>query len=344
MRGFSPRDERRDIKGANAPGIMNILVIGGAGYIGSHIVRDLTENNFSVFVYDNLSEGHREAVSNNIFIQGDINDLTLLDKVFKDNSIAAVMHFSAFTYVGESVENPEKYYMNNVVGTLNLLSVMIKNNVKNIVFSSTCATYGHPVYIPIDEAHPQDPINPYGMTKLMVEKILDDYSKAYGLNFISLRYFNAAGAHPDGSIGENHRIETHLIPLILKTLTKEKEAIHIFGTDYETNDGTCVRDYIHVCDLAQAHRAALELVLSGTENKYINLGTGTGYSVKEIISICEKVTGMKIPVISSGRREGDPPYLLAAGSYAKQVLNFSPRFDIHSIVKTAWDWERNRRY
>ena len=321
-----------------------ILVTGGAGYIGSHIVRDLNENNFPVIVYDNLSEGHREAVVDNDFIHGDINDCNLLDKVFRENSIDAVMHFSAYTYVGESVENPEKYYMNNISGTINLLSAMLKNNVKNIIFSSTCAIYGHPVYIPIDEVHPSNPINPYGITKLTVEKILSDYSKAYGLNFISLRYFNAAGAHPDGSIGENHRIETHLIPLILKTLTKEKESIQIFGTDYETKDGTCVRDYIHVCDLAQAHRAALELVLSGAENKYINLGTGTGYSVMEILSICEKVTGMKIPVITSGRRQGDPPYLIASNSYAKQALNFHPKFDIYSIVKTAWDWERNKKY
>ena len=321
-----------------------ILVTGGAGYIGSHIVRNLNENNYPVIVYDNLAEGHKEAVAGNDFVFGDINDCNLLDKVFKENNIDAVMHFSAYAYVGESVENPEKYYMNNVSGTINLLSAMLRNNVKNIIFSSTCATYGHPVYIPIDETHPQNPINPYGITKLTVEKILSDYSKAYGLNFISLRYFNAAGAHPDSSIGENHRIETHLIPLILKTLTKEKEAIHIFGTDYETEDGTCVRDYIHVCDLAQAHRAALELVLSGTENKFINLGTGTGYSVMEIISICEKVTGMKIPVITSDRRHGDPPYLLASNSYAKQVLNFHPKFDIYSIVKTAWDWERNKKY
>ena len=254
------------------------------------------------------------------------------------------MHFSAYAYVGESVENPEKYYKNNVVGTINLLSAMLKNNVKNIIFSSTCATYGIPVYIPIDENHPQNPINPYGTSKLMVEKILADYSRAYGLKYIALRYFNAAGAHPNGLIGESHRNETHLIPLVLKTLTKEKDAVHIFGTDYETPDATCVRDYIHVCDLAEAHRISLEKILSNDENNCINLGTGVGISVKEIIAICEKITGMKVPVIAANRRQGDPPYLMASNNYAKDILKFSPKYDIYSIIKTAWEWEKNRKY
>jgi len=321
-----------------------ILVVGGAGYIGSHVVRELSENNYNVIVYDNLSEGHRESVAGSDFICGDINNTDTLNQVFEGNTIDAVMHFSAYAYVGESVENPEKYYKNNVAATINLLSAMLKYHVKIFVFSSTCATYGIPTYIPIDEQHPQNPINPYGASKVMVERILSDYSNAYGLKYIALRYFNAAGAHPDATIGESHRIETHLIPLVLKTLTKEKDAIHIFGNDYETPDGTCIRDYIHVCDLATAHRTALEIILSGGESKRINLGTGIGVSVKEIISVCEEITGMKVPVITANRRPGDPPSLVASNKYAKKVLNFNPKFDIRDTIKTAWEWERNKRY
>jgi len=221
---------------------------------------------------------------------------------------------------------------------------MLKYNVKKFIFSSTCATYGTPVYTPIDEQHPQNPINPYGASKVMVERILADYSNAYGLRYVALRYFNAAGAHPDGSIGESHRIETHLIPLVLKTLTKEKDSIQIFGDDYETPDGTCIRDYIHVCDLATAHRTALDMVLSGSESKCINLGTGIGVSVKEIISVCEKITGLKVPVITAGRRPGDPPFLVASNGLAKGMLNFSPKFNISDTIKTAWEWEKNKRY
>jgi UDP-glucose 4-epimerase len=318
----------------------NILVVGGAGYIGSHIAKDLCEQNYHVIVYDNLSEGHREAVMSlqgADFLHGDINDSNALDNVFENNKIDAVMHFAAYAYVGESVVNPEKYYKNNVAATINLLSSMLKNNIKNIIFSSSCATYGIPQYTPIDENHPQNPINPYGASKLMVERIITDYHKAYGLQYMILRYFNAAGAHPDGSIGESHKTETHLIPLILKTLTGEKETITIFGTDYDTPDGTCVRDYIHVCDLASAHRTALERLFSGNESKYINLGNGIGFSVKEIISVCEKITGMKVPARISARRPGDPPFLTASS-------NFSPQYDIHDIIKTAWEWEKNKKF
>ena len=322
----------------------NILVTGGAGYIGSHVVRELTGNKYGVIVYDNLTEGHRESVTDGEFIQGDINDIPMLNKIFESKKIDAVMHFSAFAYVGESVENPEKYYSNNVCATLNLLSAMLKNNIKKFIFSSTCATYGIPSYIPIDEKHPQNPINPYGATKLMVERILSDYADAYDLKYIALRYFNAAGAHPKGDIGESHRIETHLIPLVLKTLTKEKESVKIFGDDYETPDGTCIRDYIHVCDLAAAHRAALESVLSNGKNLRINLGTGTGVSVREIINVCEKATGLKVPFSVTERRPGDPPYLVAANSYAKETLNFNPKYDIEETIKTAWEWEKNKRY
>jgi UDP-glucose 4-epimerase len=322
----------------------NILVVGGAGYIGSHVVKDLSKNNYRVIVYDNLSEGHREAVAGSDFVCGDINDSNLLNKTFEENKIDAVMHFSAYAYVGESVENPGKYYKNNVAATINLLSSMLKYNVKNFVFSSTCATYGIPAYIPIDEQHPQNPINPYGASKVMVERIITDYHNAYGLNYVILRYFNAAGAHPDGSIGESHRIETHLIPLVLKTFTKEKEVVSIFGTDYDTTDGTCIRDYIHVCDLAEAHRTALELILSGNDSKCINLGTGVGVSVKEIISICEEITGMKVPVIIGDKRQGDPPSLVASNKLAEKILNFKPCYDIYSIIKTAWAWEKNKKY
>jgi UDP-glucose 4-epimerase len=324
--------------------MQNILVVGGAGYIGSHAVRELSKSNYHVIVYDNLSEGHREAVAGYDFVQGDINDNDTLCELFTKSKIDAVMHFSAFAYVSESVVNPEKYYKNNVVATINLLSAMLKHNIGKIIFSSTCATYGNPVYLPIDEKHPQNPINPYGASKLMIERILSDYSKAYGLEYVSLRYFNAAGAHPDTSIGESHKNETHLIPLILKTLTKEKDSIRVFGTDYETPDGTCIRDYIHVCDLAIAHRKALELLLSGDGCRCINLGTGNGISVKEMISVCEKVTGIKVPVELCGRRRGDPPSLVASNEYAKNILDFNFNYNIDSIIKTAWEWERNKKY
>ena len=321
----------------------NILVTGGAGYIGSHVVRDLTDNGYNAIVIDNLSEGHREAVSVSDFIHADINDSRVLDNIFENKKIEAVMHFSAYAYVGESVENPEKYYKNNVSNAINLLSSMLKHNVKKFIFSSSCATYGVPSYVPIDEKHPQNPINPYGNTKLMAEKILSDYSASYNFNYVALRYFNAAGAHPDCGIGESHRIETHLIPLVLKTLTKEKDSIKVFGDDYDTPDGTCIRDYIHVCDLAEAHRNALEYILSGAESKCINLGTGKGISVKEIISICEDVTGKKVPVINAPRRKGDPPFLVASNDYAKKVLNFNPKYNIYETIKTAWNWEQNKR-
>jgi UDP-glucose 4-epimerase len=322
-----------------------VLVVGGAGYIGSHTVQDLHEHGYPVIVYDNLSNGHREAVLEQPFIQGDINDSEKLNAIFENNNINSVMHFSAHAYVGESVKNPEKYYKNNVSGTINLLSSMLKNNVKNLIFSSTCATYGNPVYTPIDEKHPQNPINPYGASKHMVERIIKDYAFAYGLKYMILRYFNAAGAHPDGIIGESHEPETHLVPLILKTLKGGNNNVKIFGTDYETFDGTCIRDYIHVCDLAVAHRLSLELILSGAKSECINLGTGSGNSVKEVISACEKVTGLKVDSIFADKRIGDPPILVSANTYSKIILNFTPSYvDIHDIIKTAWYWENNKRY
>ncbi|MDR2883588.1 MAG: UDP-glucose 4-epimerase GalE [Deferribacteraceae bacterium] len=324
----------------------NILIVGGAGYIGSHAVVNLQESGYNCIVLDNLSEGYRDAVKCDHFVQGDINDTNVLNYVFQSYDISTVMHFSAYINVGESVVDPQKYYKNNVQSTLNLLSAMVDNKVKNFIFSSTCAIFGNPQYLPLDEDHPQAPINPYGMSKFMVEKILEDYSKAYNLKYVALRYFNAAGAHPTVRIGENHRIETHLIPLVLKTLTGERKDIKIFGTDYDTPDGTCVRDYIHVCDLAEAHKNAIELLDAGNESYQINLGTGVGHSVKEIIAACEEVTGMRVPVVNAPRRAGDPASLVAtSGGLAKRLLNFNPKFiDIRETIRTAWDWERNKEY
>ncbi|GMO26524.1 MAG: UDP-glucose 4-epimerase GalE [Termitinemataceae bacterium] len=324
-----------------------VLVVGGLGYIGSHVVQDLTEHNYNVVVLDDLSEGHRESLNNsNVdFICANINDTGALENVFTKYSIDVVMHFSAFAYVGESVDNPQKYYLNNVCATINLLSAMLRHNVKKFIFSSSCATYGVPEYTPIDEAHPQNPINPYGATKLMVERILNDYHHAYDFDYCALRYFNAAGADPSGKIGESHRIETHLIPLVLKTLTGEKQNISIFGDDYETPDGTCIRDYIHVCDLSLAHRLAMELILDNGGSYCVNLGTGMRTSVKDIIKACEDITGRTVPVVVSRRRCGDPAVLVASTDYAKKLLGWSASYtNIHDIIKTAWNWEQNKKY
>jgi len=322
----------------------HVLVTGGAGYVGSHVVRDLNEQGYRVTVYDNLSEGHREAVPGTRCVFADITDAERLEETLREHPVDAVLHFAAFAYVGESVIDPEKYYRNNVGATLQLLASMRKYGVKNILFSSSCATYGNPVYLPIDERHPQAPVNPYGASKRMVERILEDYRQAYGVRYVILRYFNAAGAHPDGSLGESHRIETHLIPLILKTLTGEQESVSIYGTDYATPDGTCVRDYIHVCDLARAHRLALERLAADSESICLNLGTGRGYSVKEVVGVCERVTGLKARVAYAPRRPGDPPLLTAANGRAKELLGFEPEYGLSDCVKTAWNWECSRKY
>lgn len=321
-----------------------ILVFGGAGYIGSHTVKHLLDNNYQCVVADNLIYGHRAAVDPRAeFVHADLLNPVSLRELFKNRKIDAVIHFAAFTYVGESVADPQKYYFNNVVGTTNLLNVMLENNVKKIVFSSTCATYGEPQYTPIDEKHPQNPINPYGRTKLMIEQIFADYEKAYGLKHIALRYFNAAGCSRDGSIGESHSPETHLIPLVLKAITGERPRIKIFGTDYDTPDGTCIRDYIHVEDLALAHRLAVEKL-----DDYcgcINLGTGLGTSVKEIIDAAEKVSGKRCPLEYGPRREGDPAKLYADNRKAKQILGWNPQYtNIEDIIRTAWTWETNRKF
>ena len=321
-----------------------ILVFGGAGYIGSYTVKHLLDNGYECVVADNLIYGHREAVDKRAeFVHADLLNPISIREVFKNRKIDAVIHFAAFTYVGESVNNPQKYYINNVVGTTNLLNVMLENSVKKIVFSSTCATYGEPQYTPIDEKHPQNPINPYGRTKLMIEQIFADYERAYGLKHIALRYFNAAGCAKDGSIGESHTPETHLIPLVLKAIKGEREKISVFGTDYDTPDGTCIRDYIHVEDLALAHRLAVEKLdeYSGC----LNLGTGVGTSVKEIIDAAEKVSGKKCPVEYGPRRAGDPAKLYADNQKVKKILGWQPSYDnIEDIIRTAWNWELNRRF
>ncbi|KQH60718.1 UDP-galactose-4-epimerase [Campylobacter coli] len=322
----------------------NILVVGGAGYIGSHTLKHLLDNNYNCIVLDNLIYGHKQAIDKRAkFIHADLLDTFSLTSVFKQEKIDALVHFAAFAYVGESVINPAKYYQNNVVGTINLLNAMLENNVKDIVFSSTCATYGEPQYTPIDEKHPQNPINAYGRTKLMIEQVFADYEKAYGLRHISLRYFNAAGASKDGLIGESHEPETHLIPLVLKAIKGEIPAINIFGNDYDTEDGTCIRDYIHVEDLASAHRLALENLhqFSGC----VNLGTGVGTSVKEIISAAEELSGKKCPIKYAPRRAGDPAKLFADNKKAKEILGWEIKHkDIKDIIKSAWEWEKNRKF
>ena len=320
----------------------NILVMGGAGYIGSHTVKHLIENGYNVIVADNLSMGHREAVKTDKFELADLMDKESLRVVFKKYPIDTVINFAGFIAVGESVENPAKYYQNNVVGTLNLLDIMLENNVKKIVFSSTAAVFGNPLYVPIDEKHITNPINPYGQTKLMIEKIFADYQRAYGLKYIAFRYFNASGCAVDGSIGESHNPETHLIPLVLKAIKGERANIKIFGDDYETPDGTCIRDYIHVNDLAEAHRLAVENIDKFTG--VLNLGTSNGTSVKEIIDIAENITGKKCPVVIEGRRAGDPAILSATSGKAKEILGWKPKLTMEDIIKTAWNWELNKKY
>ncbi len=321
-----------------------ILVMGGAGYIGSHTAKHLLDTGHEVVVADNLVYGHRKSVPEDVpFEKVDLLDPAGLAALFTKYKFNAVIHFAAFAYVGESVKEPAKYYRNNVVGTLNLLDAMLTANVKNIVFSSTCATYGEPEYTPIDEKHPQNPINPYGRTKLMIEQIFADYERAYGLRHISLRYFNAAGGAKDNSIGESHTPETHLIPLVLKAIEGGRDSTKVFGTDYDTPDGTCIRDYIHVEDLANAHRLALEKL--GSYNGCINLGTGIGVSVREIIVAAEKVSGKKCTVEYAPRRAGDPAKLFADNHKAKEILGWNPQYtDIEGIIQTAWNWELNRRY
>ena len=321
----------------------NILVVGGAGYIGSYMCKYLSKNGYNPVVLDNLIYGHRQAVKYGPFFKGSMDDSALLDQIFSEYQIAAVMHFAAFCYVGESVLQPARYYRNNVANTLNLLEVMLKKRVSRFIFSSSCATYGEPVEIPITENHIQNPINPYGRSKLMVEEILEDFSNAYELKYVSLRYFNAAGADPDGELGEDHTPETHLIPLVLETALGKRETINIFGDDYPTEDGTCIRDYIHIDDLAQAHLLAMERLLNGLPGGCFNLGNGSGHSVMQLIETARKVTGKTIPSKVVDRRPGDPAVLIGSSEKAIKALGWRPRFpELETIIETAWKWHKNR--
>ncbi len=319
---------------------MRILVTGGAGYIGSHAVRHFLAQGHDVWVYDNLCYGHRAAVPADRLIIGDLAETQRLDHALMSHQIEAVVHFAAFAFVGESVQKPALYYQNNLVNSLNLLEVMRRQGIGRFVFSSTCAIYGVPEKVPITEEESTKPINPYGQTKLAVERALADYSRAYGLGYAALRYFNASGASADGAIGEDHDPETHLIPLVLQAIMGQRPALTIHGTDYPTPDGTCIRDYIHVEDLASAHLLALEALTPGKQLQY-NLGTGRGYSVREVIHLAEEVTGRKVPCTEGPRRAGDPPALVAASDKVQRELGWKPRYaELKPILETAWNWHR----
>lgn len=322
---------------------MKILVTGGAGYIGSHAVRALIEAGREVVVLDDLSTGFREAVHPDAkFYNIDIHDGEALDKLFQAEDIAGVIHFAAFSQVGESMKKPLKYYDNNLSGTLSLIKAMVRNNVKYIVFSSTAATYGEPERVPILESDRTQPTNCYGETKLAIEKMMKWTGGAHDLHYVALRYFNACGAHPSGEIGEAHDPETHLIPLILQVPLGKREAISVFGDDYPTKDGTCIRDYIHVCDLSDAHILALDYLMKGGESDVFNLGNGEGFTVKEVIETARRVTGHPIPVEICPRRAGDPAQLVASSEKARSILGWKPRYnDLETIIQTAWDWHRN---
>lgn len=319
----------------------HILVIGGAGYIGSHMVRLLLQNGYRVTVLDDLSGGFRDAVPEGLLVEGSIADAALLRKLFAGNDFAAVMHFASFIVVSESVSQPARYYANNVTATLNLLEVMHEHGAPPFIFSSTAAVYGEPQYTPIDEAHPKAPINPYGRSKWMVEQVLDDYGLAYGQRSVCLRYFNAAGADPSGVLGERHQPETHLIPLVLQAASGRRPHIAIYGTDYDTPDGTCIRDYIHVCDLCEAHLLALRHLVDGGDSLRLNLGNGQGFSVREVIEAVNRITGKTIAIREEPRRAGDPPRLVADASRARHELGWEPRFHLlDDIVRDAWRWEQ----
>lgn len=320
---------------------MKILVVGGAGYIGSHMVRMLLDDKFDTMVFDNLSTGHNEFVPQEAtFVKGDLRDESDIQNVFKKYTVDAVMHFAASSIVPESVSNPMKYYENNVVACANLLKAMLENNVTQFIFSSTAAVYGEPKIIPIKETDETCPANPYGRSKLMIENMLKDVSRAHDFSYVSLRYFNAAGAHPSGQIGEMHNPETHLIPNILKVAKGEKNELTIFGADYPTPDGTCVRDFIHVQDLCNAHLLALNALKKKLKSSICNLGNGNGFSVKEVIAMAEKITGEKIRVQIGTRRIGDPAKLVASSTKAQNDLGWRPKLDLHEIIKSAWAWEK----
>lgn len=320
---------------------MNVLVVGGAGYIGSHMVRFLAEAGHRVVALDNLSSGFRQAVTAGRLVVGDLSQRDLVRDLLRAEQIEAVMHFAASALVGESVQHPAKYYQNNVVAGLELLEAMRETGVRRLVFSSTCATYGVPQRVPIREDEPQLPVNPYGFTKLVLERALADYAAAYGFGYAALRYFNAAGASPAGGIGEDHEPETHLIPLVLQVALGQRERVTVFGEDYPTPDGTCIRDYVHVDDLCAAHLLALQAIEPG-QGICLNLGTGTGYSVRQVIEVCRQVTGHAIPIAVGARRPGDPPELVADPAAAQRILGWRPRYTkLRPIVETAWAWHRS---
>ena len=321
---------------------MKILVCGGAGYIGSHMVAELLENNIEVVILDNLEKGHKDALLGGKLYVGDLRDKTILDKIFTENKIDAVIDFAAYSLVGESMTEPLKYFNNNVYGTISLLESMKEHNVKYIVFSSTAATYGEPKKVPIEECSETCPTNAYGESKLIVEKILRWCDHAYGIKYTALRYFNAAGAHVNGQIGEDHSPETHLIPIILDVALGNREKIMMFGDDYNTKDGTCVRDYIHVTDLARAHLLALKRLMNGGESTAYNLGNGTGFTVKEVVEVARKVTGHAIPAEVAPRRAGDPATLIASSDRAVNELGWKPEFNsLETIISTAWKWHQS---
>lgn len=319
---------------------MRVLVIGGAGYIGSHMVKMLLCAGHEVITLDNLSSGHRDAVLGGTFVEGDLADSACLHQVFERYQPEAVMHFASYIQVGESVRKPDIYYRNNVTNTLNLLEVMLQFGVKKFIFSSTAAVFGEPDYVPIDEAHPNRPLNPYGRSKWMIEQVLADYDKAFHLRSVCLRYFNAAGADPEGQLGERHDPETHLIPLILQAASGRREHIQVFGRDYDTPDGTCIRDYIHIVDLCSAHLAALEYLNQGGASDRFNLGNGSGFSVQQVIDAVQTVSGKQVTVINGPRREGDPARLVADAKRAQRILHWQPVYAaLETIVSHAWQWE-----
>ncbi|MDH5298367.1 MAG: UDP-glucose 4-epimerase GalE [Desulfobulbaceae bacterium] len=318
-----------------------LLVVGGAGYIGSHMVAMLLAAGWQVIVLDDLSTGHRDLLPGGTLVEGNLGDAALLDRIFAAHPIDAVMHFAAFSLVGESVAHPLKYYRNNLARTVTLLEAMVRHRVRRFIFSSTAAVYGEPEEIPIAETHPCRPTNPYGATKIGVERMLADCDQAHGLKSVSLRYFNAAGAHASGTMGERHNPESHLIPLVLQVATGERQEIKIFGTDYPTGDGTCLRDYVHVDDLARAHMLALEALLAGEGSAVYNLGNSRGYSVREVIETARRVTGRAIPVVETERRPGDPAVLVAASEKIRGQLGWQPRYEeLSTIIATAWRWHQ----
>lgn len=324
---------------------MKILVTGGAGYIGSHTVRQMLKTFRDVTVLDNLSRGHIESVPKEVnCVKIDLLDYAEMENFFKHNYFDAIVHFAAFAYVGESVENPDLYYRNNVVGSFNLISLAAKYKVKYFVFSSTCSVYGNPVNIPITEDTPTAPINPYARTKLTIEWMLRDFELSSGIRYVSLRYFNAAGADESGEIGESHNPEPHLIPLVMYASLGKNDNLKVFGDDYPTKDGTCIRDYIHVNDLADAHIKAIEYLAKGNTSETVNLGTGVGYSVYEIIEKAKEITKKDIKYKVVGKRPGDPAVLVADNRKAKKIFNWSPKYDLEVILRTAYNWHKNQKY